>query len=257
MSHSPLSILSWCDFNGLPLDESLLWRTFHQLMDEHGYVLLCNASDEFDHVAFCRHLGGFVPNYSGAVVGDVRPEPGMDDVYHSGNTRPLTPHTEGYDFQVMPPHYIALWCVEPAEGPGGETTLADTARWVEQLDSEQADWLASTPYRWKTTEGVQRLGLDLKTEHPVLEPHDGSTVVRFSCNNLIHDPDDPVDSLQREWQDRFAFEHVAVDYQRNDMLVWDNWRLLHARNAFSDRRRHLRRIQIAETPSPVAAANRG
>ncbi|MFC0107885.1 TauD/TfdA family dioxygenase [Kibdelosporangium aridum subsp. largum] len=30
------------------------------------------------------------------------------------------------------------------------------------------------------------------------------------------------------------------------MLVWDNWLLLHGRNSFSDRNRHLRRIQIAK-----------
>lgn len=251
MSHSPLSILSWSDFNGRPLEDDLLWRTFHQLMDEHGYVLLCNVPDDFDHVAFCRRLGGFVPNYTGAVVGDVRPEPGMDDVYHAGNTRPLTPHTEGYDFQVMPPRYIALWCVEPAEGPGGETTLADTAAWICEMDTEQTEMLFETSFRWKTTEGVQRMGLDLKTEHPLLESHGKTTIVRFSCNNLIRDPGDPVSELQREWQEKFALEHVAVDYRRNDMLVWDNWRLLHARNAFSDRRRHLRRIQIAQTETPV------
>ncbi len=192
MSHSPLSILSRSDFNGRPLQDDLLWRTFHQLMDEHGYVLLCNVPDDFDHVAFCRRLGGFVPNYTGAVVGDVRPEPGMDDVYHAGNTRPLTPHTEGYDFQVMPPRYIALWCVEPAEGPGGETTLADTAALICEMDTGQTEVLFGTSYQWKTTEGVQRMGLDLKTEHPLLESHGKTTIVRFSCNNLIRDPGDPV-----------------------------------------------------------------
>src|SRR5262245_12904867 len=106
MSHSPLSILSQTDFNGAPLSEDLLMRTFGQLMDEHGYVLMVNVPDDFDQVRFCRQLGAFVPNYSGAVVGDVRPEPGMDDVYHSGNTRPLTPHSEGYDFSTLPPRYI-------------------------------------------------------------------------------------------------------------------------------------------------------
>jgi hypothetical protein len=119
MSHSPISILPQMEFNGDPLVEELLMKTFHRLMEEHGYVLMCNVPDEFDPVRFCRRLGRFVPDCTGAVVGDVRPEPGMDDVYHAGNTRPLTPHSEGYD--------------------------------------------------WKTTEEAQRLGLDLKTRHPVLE----------------------------------------------------------------------------------------
>ena len=48
------------------------------------------------------------------------------------------------------------------------------------------------------------------------------------------------------WFSIFAFLGVvSIAYAERDMLVWDNWRLLHARNAFSDRSRHLRRIQIA------------
>ncbi|MEW2526362.1 TauD/TfdA family dioxygenase [Streptomyces sp. NPDC047071] len=245
MAHSPISILSQVDFNGEPLTEELLMKTFHQLMDEHGYVLMCNVREEFDPVRFCRRLGRFVPNYTGAVVGDVRPEPGMDDVYHAGNTRPLTPHSEGYDFAVVPPRYIALWCVTPAEGPGGETTLADTRPWVESLTPAERERLRADAYDWKTTEGVQRLGLDLKTRHPLLEETDGGLIVRFSCNNLIRDDDDPAVELQQRWHAAFDREHVAVDYTERDMLVWDNWRLLHARNAFTDRSRHLRRIQIA------------
>ncbi len=245
MAHSPISILSQVDFNGQPLTDELLMKTFHQLMDEHGYVLMCNVTDHFDPVKFCRRLGAFIPNYSGAVVGDVRPEPGMDDVYHAGNTRPLTPHTEGYDFAIVPPRYIALWCVTPASGPGGETTLADTRPWVDALSAEERERFESIDYDWKTTEGVQRLGLDLKTRHPILEEGRQGLIVRFSCNNLLRDDDDPAVDLQERWKTAFDDEHVAIGYRENDMLVWDNWRLLHARNAFSDRSRHLRRIQIA------------
>src|SRR5687768_5719740 len=111
MSHSPLSILSQVDFNERVIPDEQLERTFHDMLAEHGYVLMTNVPDEFDPVRFCRKLGRFIPNYNGAIVGDVRPEPGMDDVYHAGNTRPLTPHTEGYDFEIVPPRYIALWCV--------------------------------------------------------------------------------------------------------------------------------------------------
>jgi alpha-ketoglutarate-dependent taurine dioxygenase len=182
------------------------------------------------------------------VVGNVRPEPGMEDVYHSGNTKPLTPHTEGYDFKVTPPRYIALWCVEPADDPGGETTLADTTPWVDALTAEEHAELESTSHEWTTTEGIRRLGLDLKTTHPILESYDDLTIVRFSCNNIVRSDDDPVVRLQQVWQENFHREHIAINYQRNDMLVWDNWRLLHARNAFTDRTRHLRRIQMAAEP---------
>jgi alpha-ketoglutarate-dependent taurine dioxygenase len=244
MNHAPFSILSQTDFNGRPIPAERLEATFREMLAEHGYVLMTNVPDSFDPVQFCRRLGPFVPNYNGAVVGDVRPEPGMDDVYHAGNTRPLTPHSEGYDFEVLPPRYIALWCVHPAEGPGGETTLCDTRPWVEAMDGRERSRFAQVAYEWKTTDGVKRQGLDLKTRHPVLASHGTDTIVRFSCNNLLHDEDDVVDDLQRAWHDAFDEQHVAITYERNDMLVWDNWRMLHARNGFGDRRRHLRRIQI-------------
>ncbi|MFJ9777097.1 TauD/TfdA family dioxygenase [Kitasatospora sp. NPDC101157] len=245
MPRSALSILSQRDFNGDVLPDALLMKTFEQLIEEHGYVLMCNVPEGFDPVRFCRRLGSFVPNYTGAVVGDVRPEPGMDDVYHAGNTRPLTPHSEGYDFAIEPPRYIALWCVAPAEGPGGETTIADTRPWVEALTEDERARLLSTEYSWKTTEGIQRLGLDLKTLHPILEESPQGLIVRFSCNNLIREDDDLAAEVQRRWHESFDAEHIAIEYRERDMLVWDNWRLLHARNAFNDRRRHLRRIQIA------------
>lgn len=249
MSHSPISILSQTDFNGREIPNPQLDATFHTMMDEHGYVLMTNVPDTFDPVAFCRRLGSFVPNYTGAVVGDVRPESGMDDVYHAGNTRPLTPHTEGYDFEALPPRYIALWCVQPAEGDGGETTIADTRPWITALSDTEREQLEKIEYDWKTTDGVKRMGLDLNTRHPVLAEDQGATIVRFSCNNLLRDDDDPVAALQEDWRGNFEREHVAVPYERNDMLVWDNWRLLHARNAFSDRRRHLRRIQVGTRSS--------
>jgi alpha-ketoglutarate-dependent taurine dioxygenase len=244
MSHAPISMLSHTDFNLEPIPQDRLDATFREMISEHGYVLMTNVADEFDQVGFCRRLGRFVPNYNGAIVGDVRPEPGMDDVYHAGNTRPLTPHTEGYDFTVLPPRYIALWCVHPAAGAGGETTLADTQPWIKDLADREREHFEKTEYDWKTTEGVQRNGLDLHSRHPILAEHGGTSIVRFSCNNLLCDDDDPAVELQSQWHARFDNEHVAIDYAQNDMLVWDNWRLLHARNAFTDRGRHLRRIQI-------------
>lgn len=242
-----LSILSAVDFNHeeIPLDD--LVETALHMVDEHGYVQLVNVPTSFSHVALCQAIGPFVPNYAGPVVGDVRPEPGMEDVYHSGNHQPLTPHTEGYDFKHLPPRYIALWCVEPAAGDGGETTIGDTRPWVASLDEDVKQHLFDTPYDWKTTDGIARKGLDLKTTHPVLEDVDGDQIVRFSCNNLLHNDDPVATQLQEDWQNRYIDDCVGVRYQRGDLLLWNNWSVLHARNAFKDSRRHLRRIQIGST----------
>lgn len=251
---SPISILSSVDFNDEPIPRDDLLDTAHKLVHEHGYVQIVNVPTNFDYVRFCRSLGNFVPNYGGPVVGDVRPEPGMDDVYHSGNHQPLTPHTEGYDFKNLPPRYIALWCVVPAAGEGGETTIADTQPWVDALEADARRHLYDTAFEWKTTDGVRRQGLDLRTSHPVLEDVDDNRIVRFSCNNLLHEEDEVATALQKNWQDRYVEDSVWVRYEQNDILLWDNWRVLHARNAFKDSRRHLRRIQVGAV-APVATAS--
>lgn len=244
MSHSALGMLSQMDFNQDIIPEERLDAVFREMLEEFGYVLMVNVPDSFDPVRFCRRLGRFVPNYNGAVVGDIRPELGMDDVYHAGNTRLLTPHTEGYDFQAPPPRYIALWCVTPVPN-GGETTIADTRPWLAELSSEEHRHLTEHVYDWKASDGLIRLGVDLKTRHPILEKVGTDVIVRFSCNNLICSDDDLMRIIQERWNKRFSKEHVAIQYDRNDILIWDNWRLLHARNAFLDRGRHLRRIQIS------------
>jgi alpha-ketoglutarate-dependent taurine dioxygenase len=241
---SPDSILSLTDFNGQPLSNELLHSSFGSLMKENGYVFMVNVPEEFDPVAFCKELGSFVPQYTGVVVGDIRPEEGMDDVYHSGNTKSLLPHSEGYDFLGLPPRYLALWCVTPALGAGGETTLCDFYRWVDTLTEEERETMRERVYKWKTTDGVIRMGLQLSTEHPLLEEHPEGLIVRFSYNNLLRDGDEFVAGILERGKAFFEQEHVAIDYDRGDMLVWDNWRMLHARNAFTDRGRHLKRIQI-------------
>jgi alpha-ketoglutarate-dependent taurine dioxygenase len=241
----PSSVLSLTDFNGNPLPDDLLYSTFGTLMSANGYVYMCNVPDNFDHVAFCKTLGDFVPQYTGVMVGDVMPEPGMDDVYHSGNTKALLPHTEGYDFQTLPPRYIALWCVHPAIGAGGETTLADAYAWVNTLTDDERRDMSDRVFDWKTTDGVERMGLSLSTHHPLLEDVDKGRIVRFSHNNLLRDGDDPICGVLDQGKAFFDTTHVGIDYEQNAMLVWDNWRMLHARNAFTDRGRHLKRIQVA------------
>jgi hypothetical protein len=84
-----------------------------------GYVYLTGISDGFDHVMEMRHFGEPVLQYNGALIRDVKPAPDIgNDVYSASNTRELTPHTESYEFEGLPPRYVALWCVRPAEGPG-------------------------------------------------------------------------------------------------------------------------------------------
>ncbi|MER5771896.1 TauD/TfdA family dioxygenase [Streptomyces sp. NPDC001985] len=251
MAKSPDSVVSCFDANRQPLPDGVLAYAFRQLLGNNGYVQLVDVPDSFDHVAFLKGLGDFQPTPTGTVIGDLRPEPDMDDVYHAQNRRPLVPHTEGYEFHGAPPRYMALWCVRPASGLGGETTMLDGNRILREFTEEERKRFTETVYAWKSTEGLARRGVRQNAEHPVLEEIDGELVIRFSYNNLIVPEGDELTArLLERGKEIYDENHIAVEYRERDMIVWDNWRMLHSRNAFDDPARHLKRVQIA-APAPV------
>jgi alpha-ketoglutarate-dependent taurine dioxygenase len=212
-----------------------------------GHVHGVDVPDGFDHVGFLAQFGAFYPGPSGKMIDDIMPEAGMDDVYYGSNRRALLPHTEGYEFSGLPPRYLALWCVTPPAGAGGETTLFDARPVVEHLADSEREALERCVFTWVSSAGLRRNGLGQEAVHPILEAVDGIGLLRFSLNNIVlpqgtrHERVKAFLNLTRR-----AFEdgHITVKYQRNDLLHWDNWRVLHSRNAFDDPQRHLRRIQI-------------
>ncbi|MGN5382288.1 TauD/TfdA family dioxygenase [Streptomyces lasalocidi] len=133
----------------------------------------------------------------------------------------------------------------PQHRRGGETTIADARAWAETLAEADRAYLRDRIWDWETTDAMRHLGLDLHPEHPVIEDHLDGTIVRYSFNNLVRGDDDRIGPLLEDAKNYFEREHVGIQYERRDMLVFDNWRMLHARNAFTDTGRHLRRIQIA------------
>ncbi|MGW5433913.1 TauD/TfdA family dioxygenase [Streptomyces sp. NPDC004059] len=138
----------------------------------------------------------------------------------------------------------------PNTGAGGETTLADARAWTETLSEADRAYLCERVFAWETTDAMRHLGLDLHPQHPVIEEHPDGTIVRYSFNNLVRGGEERIGPLLADAKEYFEHQHVAVQYERRDMLVFDNWRMLHARNAFTDIGRHLRRIQIAHRPTP-------
>jgi alpha-ketoglutarate-dependent taurine dioxygenase len=250
MQRPPVSRLSLTESTDpTTLDDALLAR-YRNLLTRHGYVHVTDVPDEFDHEKFLTGFGEPFPGPFGRIVDDIVPEPGMDDVYYAGNRGGLLPHTEGYECAGLPPRYLALWCVTPpAAGESGETTLYDAAPLLAELPPEVRTGLADKRYQWHASAGLIRLGRTRNVTHTVLDAVDGRTVLRLSCNNMeIPTDDDPAHDFLTEVQRRFAAECVSIDHRRNDFVHWDNWRVLHSRNAFTGNTRHLRRMQLSHVP---------
>lgn len=220
---------------------------FRRLLTENGYVYMNDIPEDFDHVGFLRGFGDLMPQYDGRKVWSVRAQQRFEHVYHSLNSRALLPHTECYEFPGVSPKYLGLWGLVPASDGGGQTTLADSRGFVATLTDEEKDRLSTLRYEFVSADGVLEMKLGRTATHPIRELRASrDPIFRFSYNNVRHG-DDPFLLDMRERVVRYFEEHhVAVDIEPYAILLWNNHRVLHSRNAFTDVRRHLRRVWLAE-----------
>lgn len=233
------------DFSNIDLEP------MRRMLERDGYAYISGLPKDFNCVLELQALGTPVTQYEGNLIRDVRPEPGFSNTEVSvSNTGSLPPHTELVEFPGVPPRYLALWCVRPARGPGGETTLADGYKFVQQLTSAEKDALQANIYQWHSNPSLKRKGIQMVAEHPVLERFADHLIIRFSSIG-IQPPED--DTLIRDYLDKgkryFDAHHFAIRFEASSLLIWDNWRMMHGRNAFEDPHRYLQRVMLASTPS--------
>ncbi len=220
------------------------------MLEADGYAYLSGADDGFDHIAEAGRFGRHVPQYRGDLVREVKPDPALADAAISANNmKALSPHTESFEFTGLPPRYVALWCVRPAEGPGGETTLADGHRFLDEFGSEDQALMRTRMYEWRSPASLGRQGITMSATHPILQDDPGGLVMRYSSREM-YQAEEHEDGLLRRYVDGgvafFDATRLEVRIARNSMLIWDNWRMMHSRNAFTDPGRYLRRVLLQE-----------
>ncbi|GIM87115.1 TauD/TfdA family dioxygenase [Salinispora arenicola] len=230
---------------GTAVTESELVERAKRLLIHHGYIYVRDVPASFDYVVFAGKFGDVTPHHDGSLIWDVRPEAGMEDVYHSGNMQALAPHTEATEHQETPPRYLALWCVKSASGPGGETTLADGYQWLRSLGQADIVALSTHHYEWRSTDGFARKGLSFSARHPILEEVGTTPILRYCSKDVVPVLDGFQERILDSARRFFDQKHIAIKIDRNSLLLWDNWRMIHARNSFNDPERHLKRLLIA------------
>ncbi|KZM69638.1 hypothetical protein AWN90_07620 [Nocardia terpenica] len=222
-----------------------------------GYVHVAGVPADFDRLSVLSLLGAPVRQYQGELIRDIKPDPAMQAFEVSAlNMKPLVPHTEHFEFAGLPPRYIALWAVTPAQGPGGETTLADGYELLGTFSPEQRAAMSVREFEWRSPMSLTAEGVHEAARHPIAEHTPWGIVLRFSGREMRYRTQDGEyadDSLLTEYRDRGLrhFERTcrSVKIAQNALLVWDNWRMYHSRNGFSDPRRHLRRVMLDHCPT--------
>ncbi len=219
----------------------------HNLLQQNGYVNFVDLPDDFPHLDFVQRFGALVPQYDGQFVWSVKAEPGFENVYHSLNTKPLLPHTECYEFESRPPRYIALWCVTAPSCEGGQTILADSYAFLSSLKQAEREPLFSLVCKFSSTPGLQQSNLGSVAYHPICERSEKTEkiIFRYSFSCLDDGGNQFIADIRQRVLDFFEKTSVAISYKKNSLVIWDNWRLLHARTGFKDSSRHLKRVWLS------------
>lgn len=229
------------------------WRA---ALDEHGWVIVDEVPEAAAAEAVLAELGDLLEQYKGTIRHEVKARPGFDDLQYSQSRNGITPHTEAPGLP-KPPRYLALHCHRQARCGGGHTLLADGYAFVDSLAPELAAEVRSRPIRFDL---VANSGAGESEAIPAPIYTEGEPpVLRYSYNVLRDNSlDAPTheDALELDGVDPFNAElcRLGVEFMREEgfgalprdggLLIFDNWRMLHARDSYEDPARHLTRYWV-------------
>ena len=199
----------------------------------HGFAVLTDTPRHLDSVSEVAESIGYVRQ---TIFGGLFEFEANEDMADSAYTpKELRPHTDGTPSHDAPGVQLLL-CVD-YNAEGGDSIMVDGAAIAADLKVRQPEI-----YEDLTRIGVTGIykgdGVVLRARRPILRLDDTGELAQVSFNNYDRDTvrltDDDMRSLYAGIR---AFDGMANDpaYQwrytlaPGDMLVFDNWRLLHGR----------------------------
>jgi alpha-ketoglutarate-dependent taurine dioxygenase len=222
-----------------------------QWIDEHRFVVLKGFAplDGSALPDFCRSLGELLEWEFGA-VNDLRVDPETRNYLYTNREVPF--HWDGA-FLPRSPHYIFFHCdAAPDAHAGGETLFCDTVRLLAHAPLELWEHIVIT----YTTEKIVHYGgtfsSPLLTTHPTLgfrvlryaEPVADLNPVQLTIAGISEEQQPAfIDDMHRRLNDDTCCH--AYRWESGDVVIADNFALLHGRRAFLDQtERHIRRVNI-------------
>ena len=234
----------------------------HEELSARGWTVL-TADELADDVAgTLQQFGPIIPQFNGQTAFAITRKPGYEDLPYSQSMNGIGPHTEAPVY-APPPRYLALHCHQQATCGGGHTGLVDGYRFLallERTEPQLHQWLVETPVEFVATakpgEAAQR-----RVKEYILTPTPDGDIFRFSYNQFHYGDVNPSkENLQQSLVAnstsplaRFAVLGEAYFLEHNTpvlipngcLLIWDNWRMIHARSRYTDPARNLTRYWLA------------
>lgn len=220
----------------------------HRVVILRGFALL--AGDTFPE--FCKEFGSILEWDFGA-VNDLRVKADTRNYLYSNHDVPF--HWDGA-FVSRAPHYIIFHCdLAPTAGSGGETLFCDTTLLLAHASAEVRE-------SWKqivityTTEKIVHYGGTFTAPMLAHHPLNGRPVLRYAEPVVDMNPVEITieglsgidknefiaDMSQRLNDRRCCYAHA---WSSGDLVIADNYSLLHGRRAFAPGvQRHIRRVNV-------------
>lgn len=214
----------------------------------------------FDFSNYCERWGEISVWPFGKVMELVERNNPEDHIFDN-NYVPL--HWDGM-YRPQVPEFQLFHCVKaPNLGQGGRTTFSNTVKALENAPAKLKElWNKVTAHYQRKMEFY-----DSKTVSPIIETHPlrGHAVIRYNeppragFGNFVNPPilefsgisSDEVEEFHRTLRDTlYSSENFyAHEWQQGDLVVADNFSLLHGREGFETKApRHLRRVHVLSNP---------
>jgi alpha-ketoglutarate-dependent taurine dioxygenase len=234
----------------------------HEELATQGWTVLTPEEFAHDVEGVLQGFGPIIPQFNGQTAFAITRKPGYEDLPYSQSMNGIGPHTEAPVYGP-PPRYLALHCLRQATCGGGHTGLVDGIEFLQSLqasDPELREWLHDTPVEFVATakpgEPDQRRVMEY-----ILTPTEAGDIFRFSYNQFhygdvnpskqaleqsqVADSDAPLARFARLGEAYFIEHNTPVLIPDGCMLIWDNWRMIHARSRYNDPGRHLTRYWLS------------
>jgi L-tyrosine isonitrile desaturase/decarboxylase len=241
------------------LDIKMLRRTFddHQLVALRGFRTF-NKADDF--ATSCERWGIISLWPFGKVLELFEHDDPKDHIFDN-NYVPL--HWDGM-YRPQVPEFQIFHCVQaPLEGCGGRTTFSNTRLVLKNTAKEKRDV-------WNLVTGLYKRQMEFYksvTSSPIIttHPHKGFSVIRYNeppsmiKGAFLNPPDLEFKGISLERLELFHHElkqalyapenFYAHEWQTGDVVIADNFTLLHGRESFvSKSPRHIRRVHVLSDP---------
>ncbi|MEU3526879.1 TauD/TfdA family dioxygenase [Streptomyces sp. NPDC038707] len=234
----------------LPVERLVRWTEESRVLVLRGFQLLT----EREFADYARRWGE-VLRWDGREVVDLVVQDNPKNYLFDSGDVPF--HWDGA-FADADPRYFFFQCLDVTPGAGGETVFCDTSRVYRDADDALRERWSRISLTYATDKVVHyggRVTERLVTQHPAT----GLPVLRFAeplapetyknpVHVTVHGVDEPEagDFLaalaERVHRPEYCYAH---DWQAGDILLADNFSLIHGRTAFTGpTRRRLQRVEV-------------